>query len=284
MRRQLPAHLSGTRAIRFVFDDIFQRCLDCFFCVYIHLQWISTATDLHWWRKRWSRIRFNAHDMTPTAEYNEDLFYPTAMKLQNNGYSKHCFVWDQRKNAAVYNRTSKKKPLCLPVISDQFNDGVKQLLNPIPIMGEGGGGTLCHPRYICSHISRMPWATDLKLFDYSNELIFKITYLSKTSTHSLLPWRRPRLTFVFEKHISANFMQKLNKTQHFFAILLFSWSVPNVVGCENLGLILCLMASWRKLSHPNQKGGGGAHCATPGTFPNISQERLELRIWNFLTI
>ena len=50
--------------------------------------------------------------------------------------------------------------------------------------------------------------------------------------------------------------------------------------------ILTPFQRWNKSSFNPipTRGGGGAHCAPPGTLPQISQERLELRTWNFLTI
>ena len=66
----------------------------------------------------------------------------------------------------------------------------------------GGGGTLCPP---------LSWIglTDLKLSHNLNELVCEQIYLSTASARPWLPQQRPKLTHVFERHISAVFMQKL---------------------------------------------------------------------------
>ena len=94
-----------------------------------------------------------------------------------------------------------------------FNND-KQLFNPNPTRGGGGGHCAPppppSPRYTSSNISRTPCATDLKLSDNLNELIFKTqNYSSTDSAHPWLPQQSPESTHVFEKHISAVFMQKL---------------------------------------------------------------------------
>ena len=74
-------------------------------------------------------------------------------------------------------------------LTDQdFGVGVWSPFNPIPT---GGGGAHCPPpppRYTSSNMSRLPWATDLKLSDNLNEIIFKTKiYFSTASVHPWLP-------------------------------------------------------------------------------------------------
>ena len=67
--------------------------------------------------------------------------------------------------------------------------------------------TLSQPRgggHTISNISRTLWATDLKLSDNLNELIFKTKIdFSTASTHPWLPQQRPKLAHVYENTLGS---------------------------------------------------------------------------------
>ena len=111
--------------------------------------------------------------------------------------------------------------------------------------GGGGGGGHCAlppPKYISSNISRTPWATDLKLSDNLNDLIFntKIIFQPPPPTlgyHSdVQSWR-----MFLKTHISSCHA-KLPTTRRFW--LGSIKSISNGICCGNLGLLFHLTASW----------------------------------------
>ena len=123
------------------------------------------------------------------------------------------------------------------------------LPNPRGGGGGGGGETLCPPPppgtlpQICQErLELQTW-----YFLTINDLISKTKkYYSTASAHPSLPQQRQNLTHVFEKQISAVFMQKLPITRCVFATSIKS--VQNGVCWGTLGLIFRLMASRRQFS------------------------------------
>ena len=102
------------------------------------------------------------------------------------------------------------------------------------------------PRYTSSNISRTPWATVLKLSEILNELICKTKYYFQPPSTTVGYHSNNQSWCMFFKSHFGTFHAYLTRTRRFCAVSMNS--VPNVVCCGNLGLIVRLMASWWQFS------------------------------------